>query len=67
LNVYRKFPYIDLGFNIRQTIDNNKSWVYTEVGLRENLDGNYDARYYTTDDRLVINSKNIDLFLNPAQ
>ena len=47
LNVYRKFPYIDLGFNIRQTIDNNKSWVDDEVGNRSNLDGQYNALYFT--------------------
>jgi len=67
LNVYRKFPYIDLGFNIRQTIDNNKSWVDDEVGNRSNLDGQYNALYYTESENLVINVKNIDLYLNPAQ
>jgi hypothetical protein len=67
LNRYRQFPYVQSNYVIKPVIDNNKSWVYNEVGLRENLDGNYDAKYYTTDDRLVINSKNIDLFLNPAQ
>jgi hypothetical protein len=55
LNVYRKFPYIDLGFNIRQTVDNNKSWVDDEVGNRSNLDGQYNALYYTDSENLVIN------------
>ena len=67
LNVYRKFPYIDLGFNIRQTIDNNKSWVDDEVGNRSNLDGQYNALYFTESENLVINVKNIDLYLNPGQ
>lgn len=67
LNVYRKFPYTELGFNIRQTIDNNKSWVDDEVGNRSNLDGQYNALYYTESENLVINVKNIDLFLNPSQ
>jgi hypothetical protein len=67
LNVYRKFPYIDLGFNIRQTIDNNKSWVDDEVGNRSNLDGQYNALYFTESENLVINVKNIDLYLNPSQ
>ena len=44
-----------------------ESWVDTEVGLRSNLDGGYNARYYTTNDALVLNAKNTDLFLNPAQ
>jgi len=67
LNVYRSFPYTNLGFNIRQTVDNNKSWVDDETGNRSNLDGQYNALYYTDSDSLVINVKNVDLFLNPAQ
>jgi hypothetical protein len=67
LNRYRKFPFMDLGYTLRQTIDNNKSWVDTEVGIRTNLDGSFNARYYVSDDRLVLNVKNVDLFLNPAQ
>jgi len=67
LDVYRTLPYTDLGFNLRQTIDNNKSWVDTEIGVRTNFDGNYNAMYYTDSDNLVINVKNVDLYLNPAQ
>jgi hypothetical protein len=67
LNVYRKFPYIDLGFNIRPTIDNNKSWVDDEIGNRSNLDGQYNALYFTNNENLVINVKNVDLYLNPGQ
>ena len=67
LNRYREFPYVQSKYVIKPVIDNNKSWVSNEIGLRENLDGNYDARYYTDNDKLAINSKNVDLFLNPAQ
>jgi len=67
LNVYRRFPYTDLGFNLRATVDNNKSWVDTEIGNRSNLDGQYNALYYTDNEKLVINVKNVDLYLNPAQ
>jgi hypothetical protein len=67
LDVYRKFPYTDLGFNIRPVVDNNKSWVDNEEGLRSNLDGQYNALYFTNDEKLVINVKNVELFLNPAQ
>ena len=67
LNRYRKFPFMDLGYTLRETIDNNKSWVDNEVGIRTNLDGNFNARYYVSDERLVLNVKNVDLFLNPAQ
>ena len=31
------------------------------------MDANYNADYYTTDDKLVLNVKNIDLFINPGQ
>ena len=67
LDRFRRFPFMDLGYNLTQTIDNNKSWVDTEVGLRSNLDGGYNAKYYVEDDRLVLNVKNVDLFLNPGQ
>jgi hypothetical protein len=67
LNVYKKFPFTDLGFNLRQAVDNNKSWVDDEVGKRSNLDGQYNALYYTDSENLVINVKNLDLYLNPAQ
>ncbi len=67
LDRYVKFPFMPLGFNIKQTIDNNKSWVDNEIGLRQNLDGNYNAKYYTESDKLVLNAKNTDLFLNPGQ
>jgi hypothetical protein len=67
LNRFRKFPFMNLGYQLTPTIDNNKSWVDNEVGLRVNLDGNINARYFTEDDKLVLNVKNVDIFLNPAQ
>lgn len=67
LERFRNFPYMNFGYRLTPTIDNNKSWTDREIGLRSNLDGGYDARYYTTDDRLVLNVKNVDLFLNPGQ
>jgi hypothetical protein len=67
LNRFRDFPYMNLGFNLAPMVDNNKSWVDNEVGLRLNRDSSFNARYTTQDDRLVLNVKNVDLFLNPAQ
>ena len=67
LNRFRKFPFMDLGYQLTPVVDNNKSWVDNEVGIRTNLDGNFNARYFVEDDRLVLNVKNVDLFLNPAQ
>ena len=67
LQRFRKFPYMTLGYNITRQIDNNKSWTNTEVGLRSNLDSSFTARYNVSDDRLVLNVKNVDVFLNPGQ
>jgi len=67
LNVYRTFPFTDLGYTLRTEIDNNKSWVDTEIGDRSNLEGGYNSLYTTDSEDLVINVKNIDLFLNPGQ
>jgi hypothetical protein len=67
LNRYRKFPFMNLGYQLTKVIDNNKSWVDNEIGIRSNLDGNLNARYFTSDERLVLNVKNVDLFMNPAQ
>jgi hypothetical protein len=67
LNRFRKFPFMDIGFKLKPTVDNNKSWYDNEVGLRTNLDGGYNARYFTSNDKLVLNVKNVDLFLNPGQ
>jgi len=67
LNVYRNFPYINDGFKLTKIIDNNKSWLSTDDNLRTSSQGNYNAYYYIDDERLVLNVKNVDLFLNPGQ
>jgi hypothetical protein len=67
LNRFRKFPFMNLGFYLAPTIDNNKSWVDNEIGLRTNLDSSFTARYIVENDKLVLNVKNVDLFMNPAQ
>jgi hypothetical protein len=67
LNRFRDFPFMTLGYNLTAVPDNNKSWTDNEVGLRSNLDGGINARYFADDNRLVLNVKNIDLFLNPGQ
>lgn len=67
LDVYRKFPYMDLGFNLREQIENKKSWTDTQTGLRVNREGGYNSYYYTEDESLVLNVKNIDLYMNPGQ
>jgi hypothetical protein len=48
------------------TNDNNKSWADYETGLRRNEDGN-DAFYFVDSEKQVLNVKNVDLYMNPAQ
>ena len=67
LERFRNFPYLNIGFELEKTIDNKKSWTQNISDLRKNSDGNFDAYYEVNDDRLVLNVKNVDLFLNPGQ
>ena len=68
LERFRNFPYMDLGFRLTRIPDNKKSWVYNDVGLRVGTPGsNYNAYYFVENEKLVLNVKNVDLFLNPAQ
>jgi hypothetical protein len=68
LERYRTFPYMSEGFKIVRTIDNKKSWPINDVGLRVSGGrSNYNAYYFVNNEKLVINVKNIDLFMNPAQ
>jgi hypothetical protein len=66
LNRFRYFPYLGDGFELQKTIDNKKSWIDGQF-LRKNSAGNFDAYYQVDDDKLLLNVKNVDLFLNPAQ
>ena len=61
---YENFPEMDLGFNLTRAYDNNKSWTNTETGLRRNVGGGYNAYYTTSDERLVLNAKNIEVNMN---
>lgn len=68
LERYRKFPYMSLGFSLTKITDNKKSWVYYQDGLRRGTNGSgYNAYYYIADENYVVNVKNVELFLNPAQ
>jgi hypothetical protein len=63
---FRDFPYTDLGFSLTRTKDNKKSWTDEEIGLRRNTDGN-NSFYFVDDEKLTLNAKNVDVFLNPGQ
>ncbi len=55
LDVYKSFPFTNLGYTLSSAIDNNKTWVDTEIGNRSNLDGGYNSLYTTDSEDLVIN------------
>jgi hypothetical protein len=67
LDRYRKFPFMSLGYDLVKVIDNKKSWTIDNVGLRNTSDGGFTAYYRVYDERFVVNVKNVDVFLNPAQ
>ena len=67
LERYRNFPFLGKGYTIRQIIDNKKSWAYNEDLIRTSFEGNFNANYQAESDKFVLNVKNVDLFLNPAQ
>jgi len=67
LNRYRDFPYMTEGFKLRKVVDNNKSWLADDNKIRVSTQGDYNAYYFVDNEKLVLNVKNMDLFLNPAQ
>jgi hypothetical protein len=67
LNRFRDFPYMTEGFKLQKVVDNNKSWLSTDNRIRVSTQGDYNAYYYVDDEKLVLNVKNVDIFLNPAQ
>lgn len=67
LNRFRDFPYMNEGFKLRKVVDNNKSWLSDDDKIRISTQGDYNAYYFVDNEKLVLNVKNVDIFLNPAQ
>lgn len=67
LDRYRQFPYMKDGFKLRKIQDNNKSWVSSDDKLRVSTEANFNAYYFTDNENLILNVKNVDIFLNPGQ
>lgn len=67
LDRFRDFPYMNEGFKLRKVVDNNKSWLEEDSKIRVSNQADYNAYYFVDNEKLVLNVKNIDLFLNPAQ
>lgn len=62
---FRYFPYMNLGYRLKYVIDNKKSWQPPIFRVARNA--GYEAYYVAGDEKLVLNAKNIDLFINPSQ
>jgi len=67
LDRFRDFPYMNEGFKLRKTIDNRKTWLSDDNRLRVSNQADYNAYYFVDNEKLVLNVKNIDLYLNPGQ
>ncbi len=67
LDRFRDFPYMTEGFKLKKVVDNNKSWLEEDDKIRVSRDANFNAYYYADNEKLVLNVKNIDLFLNASQ
>jgi hypothetical protein len=62
---FRNFPYMNLGYKLKFVIDNKKSWQPPILRISRNP--GYEAFYVAADEQLVLNAKNVDLFINPSQ
>jgi len=67
LNRFRDFPYMTEGFKLQKVVDNKKSWLSDDNKVRVSTEGDYNAYYFVDNEKLVLNVKNVDIFLNPAQ
>lgn len=67
LDRYEKFPFLDLGYRLTRTVDNTKSWTENQPELRKNTQNFSETFYSTPNEDLVVNSKNMELYLNMGQ
>ena len=63
---FREFPYLNMGYELTRVSDNQKSWPKDQK-LRKNTASGFNTYYRVSDERLVMNAKNIDLYLNMGQ
>jgi hypothetical protein len=67
LERYTKFPFMNKGYTITKVYDNQKSWSSSDIGVRTNNSNFNGVNYSVSDERLIINSKNIELNINVGQ
>jgi len=65
-DTFRDFPYLNMGYELTRTYDNQKSWPANQQ-LRKNTNAGFNTYYRVSDERLVMNAKNIDLYMNMGQ
>lgn len=63
---FRDFPNMSLGYDLVSVKDNKKSWTDESLGVRRGT-GEFTSNYNVIDERLVLNRKNIELFMNMGQ
>ena len=68
MDKYRTFDgMVNVGYTLTKISDNQKSWPSEMVGNRTN-DNNFNGvNYNVKNDKLIINSKNIEMYLNMGQ
>ena len=68
MNKFRKFDFMtNIGYTLTKVGDNQKSWPAEMVGNRRDSKNFNGVNYNVKNDRLVINSKNIELYTNIGQ
>ena len=65
-DTFREFPYLNMGYELTREYDNQKSWPQDQQ-LRKNTSAGFNTYYRVSDERLVLNAKNIDLYMNMGQ
>jgi len=67
LERYRNFPHLNnISYVIKPVIDNQKSWPVGSQ-IRVNDTGSNSTNYKVTNDKLVVNAKNIEMYMNMGQ
>jgi hypothetical protein len=64
---FRDFPDIAEGYTLTKINDNQKSWAVNDIGNRKDNSNFNGVDYTVSDDRLIINSKNIEVYVNMGQ
>jgi len=67
MDKFRQFPNMGVGYTLTKVSDNQKSWAVNDTGVRKDGSNTNGVNYKVNDDKLVINSKNIELYTNMGQ